>query len=92
MCAQRPKRIFLLLKNHQKPQKLAKLSVIPDIPPGGTPGGVSRAKNHLGLLFGSRLEALTRKSQNLGFQRVQFGCLAPSGAVKMNSRLAFRAQ
>ena len=33
LCAQRPKRIFLFLKNQQKPQKLAKLSVIPEIPP-----------------------------------------------------------
>ena len=53
--------------------------------PWGYPGGVPAAKNHLGLIFGTRLEALTRKSQNLGFERVQFGCLAPSGAINTES-------
>jgi len=38
------KKNFFLVKNQQKPQKLAKLPVIPDIPPGGTPRGFPRLK------------------------------------------------
>ena len=75
-------------KNFSFSQKAAKTTKIGQITcnsrhtPWGYPGGVLAAKNHQGLIFGTRLEALTRKSQNLGFQRVQFGCLAPSGTVK----------
>ena len=75
-------------KNFSFSQKAAKTTKIGQITgnsrhtPWGYPWGVPKAKNHLGPLFGSRLEALTRKSQNLGFQRVQFGCLAPRGTVK----------
>ena len=38
------KEFFLFLKNQQKPQKLAELSVIPDIPTGGTLWGFLRLK------------------------------------------------
>ena len=80
------KKNFLSGENQQKPQNWLNhlqfqtyhLGV-----PWGYPGGIRKAKNHLELVFGSRLEALTRKSQNLVFQRGQFGCLAPSGAVKI---------
>ena len=35
--------------------------------PLGYPEGVDTAKNHMGHLFGPRLEAWTTKSQNRGF-------------------------
>ena len=38
------KKNFPFVKNQQKPQKLAKLSIIPDTPPGGTLGGFPRLK------------------------------------------------
>ena len=51
------------------------------------PWGGPKAKNYPGVIFGSRLEALTTKSQNLGFQLVQYGCLAPKWTVKVNSKI-----
>ena len=75
------KKKFSITKKNSKATKIGKIICNYRHTPWGYPGGAPEAKNHPGLIFGTRLEALTRKSQNLGFQRVQFGCLAPSGAV-----------
>ena len=82
------KKNFSLSQKPAKTTKIGQITCNSRHTPWGYPEGVPKAKNHLGLLFGSRLEALTRKSQNLGFQRVQYGCLAPSGAVKIAKKFA----